>query len=233
MDHAARDARAALVGHGDVIGAKRGLATDGISIVGANEASCDDLLAVFGVRGPAAGCYCQRYKLHPGEAFSKFPREERARRLREQTSCGNPAAGTTSGLVAYLDGEPAGWCAVEPRPAYFGLLRVYRTPWEGRNEDRTDESIWSVTCVLVRAGKRRRGIAYALAEAAVEHARSRGARALEAYPMRTEAGTITWDEIHVGAQSIFAAAGLHEVTRPGLRRVVMRIDFPANMGGST
>jgi GNAT superfamily N-acetyltransferase len=85
--------------------------------------------------------------------------------------------------------------------------------------------VWSVTCVLVRAGYRKRGIAYALAQAAVEHARSRGAGALEAYPMRTEAGEITWDEIHVGAQSIFAAAGMAEVTRPGKRRVVMRIDF--------
>ena len=43
--------------------------------------------------------------------------------------------------------------------------------------------------------------------------------------MRTEAGEITWDEIHVGAQSIFAAAGMDEVSRPGVRRAVMRIDF--------
>jgi hypothetical protein len=57
------------------------------------------------------------------------------------------------------------------------------------------------------------------------HARARGAYALEAYPMRAEAGEITWDEIHVGAQSIFAAAGMSEVSRPGVRRAVMRIDF--------
>jgi hypothetical protein len=43
--------------------------------------------------------------------------------------------------------------------------------------------------------------------------------------MRTEAGEVTWDEIHVGAQSIFAAAGLAEVSRPGKRRIVMRIGF--------
>ena len=52
-----------------------------------------------------------------------------------------------------------------------------------------------------------------------------GARALEAYPMRAEAGQITWDEIHVGAQSIFAAAGMSEVSRPGIRRAVMRIEL--------
>ena len=32
-------------------------------------------------------------------------------------------------------------------------------------------------------------------------------------------------ELHVGTQGIFAAAGFTEVSRPTLRRVVMRIDF--------
>ena len=146
-------------------------------------------------------------------------------RLRVQTNSGQPGADTTSGLVAYLDREPVGWCAVEPRTAYPGLLRVYRVPWENRDEDKSDDGVWAVTCVLVRAGYRKRGIAYALAAAAVAHARDRGARALEAYPMRTEIGEVTWDEVHVGAQSIFAAAGMQEVSRPGKRRLVMRIEF--------
>jgi GNAT superfamily N-acetyltransferase len=196
-----------------------------IRVVAANEAGCGELEAVFGERGPAAFCRCQRYKLAPGEAFSKFPVEERIQRLREQTHCGEPDAAASSGLIAYLDGVPVGWCAVEPRTAYLGLLRVYRVPWEGRDEDRADASVWAVTCVLVRAGFRARGVAYALARAAVEHARRHGARALEAYPMRTEVGEVTWDEIHVGTESIFAASGLREVTRPGKRRLVMRIDF--------
>jgi GNAT superfamily N-acetyltransferase len=176
-------------------------------------------------------CQCQRYKLAPREAFSRFPAEERARRLREQTNPGNPDAEATTGIVAYLDGEPVGWCAVQPRTAYPGLLRVYRTPWEGRSEDKSDDTVWAVTCVFVRAGYRKRGIAYALAAAAVEHARARGARALEAYPMRSEIGEVTWDEIHVGSESIFVAAGMHEVSRPGVRRVVMRVDFADNRGG--
>ena len=199
--------------------------TDAFSVVPANEASWDDLQTVFGERGSARSCQCQRYKLAPREAFSKFSAEERARRLREQTNPGTPDADATTGLIAYLDGEPVGWCAVQPRTAYPGLLRVYRTPWEGRSEDKADASVWAVTCVFVRAGFRRRGVAYALAAAAVDYAKSRGARALEAYPMRSEIGEITWDEIHVGAQSIFADAGMAEVSRPGIRRAVMRVDF--------
>ena len=197
-----------------------------LTIVPANEAACDDLQVVFGTRGTARICQCQRYKLHRGEAFAKFPVAERARRLREQTRCGHADAETTSGLVAYLDREPVGWCAVERRPAFHGLVRSGRVPWEGRDEDRDDESIWAVTCVFVRAGFRGRGVAYALARAAVETARECGARAVEAYPMLTTPGQrITLDEIHVGTTSMFAAPGLAEVNRPTLRRVVMRLDF--------
>ena len=44
--------------------------------------------------------------------------------------------------------------------------------------------------------------------------------------MLTEPGKeIAWGEFHVGSRTIFADAGFTEVSRPTLRRVVMRIDF--------
>ena len=202
--------------------------TDRVTVVPANEAPWDDLQVVIGTRGPAALCQCQRYKLERKESFGSFPAEERAARLREQTNCGQPGAGSTSGLVAYLDGEPVGWCAIEPRAAYGGLLRVYKVPWEGRTEDRADDSVWAITCVFTRAGYRRKGIGHALVGAAADHARRRGARAVEGYPMITEPGKdITWNEMHVGSRSMFANAGFAEVSHPTPRRVVMRIDFTA------
>ena len=192
-------------------------------IVPANEASWEDLQAIFGTRGAGARCQCQRYKLAPREAFSRFPVEERAFRLRRQTDCGNPDSDTTSGLVAYVDGEPVGWCAVEPRSAYEGLVRTFKVPWEGRDEDRTDASVWAVTCVFTRAGFRKRGVSRALASAAVDFARKRGARAVEGYPITTK--DVISEELHVGTEGVFAAAGFAEVSRPTLRRLVMRIDF--------
>ncbi len=200
--------------------------TEPITVVPANEASWEDLQAVFGRRGSATVCQCQRFKLYPKESFGSFPAEVRALRLREQTNSGHPEAESTAGLVAYLEGEPVGWCAVEPRSAYHGLARVYKVPWEGRHEDKTDASVWAVTCFFVRTGFRHRGISYALARAAADFARERGARAVEGYPMITRPGReITWDEMLVGNRSIFAAAGFTEVNKPTLRRVVMRIDF--------
>ena len=44
--------------------------------------------------------------------------------------------------------------------------------------------------------------------------------------MLTQPGhDVPWGEIHVGSHRIFEAAGFREVSRPGKRRVVMRIDF--------
>jgi len=200
-----------------------------VRIVPANDASCADLQAVFGTRGPAARCQCQRFKLRPREAFARFPVEERASRLRAQTRCGHPDADVTSGLVAYLDGEPVGWCAVEPRTAYTGLVRNNRVPWEGRSEDKADDTVWAVTCLFTRAGFRKRGVSRALARAAVDFARERGARAIEGYPMTSKNAML--EELHVGTEGTFAAAGFTGVSRPTIRRAVMRIDFEKGTTG--
>jgi GNAT superfamily N-acetyltransferase len=194
-----------------------------ISVVPANEASWDDLQRVFGTRGPATRCQCQRYKLRRGEFFAGFPAEERAERLRQQTDCGQPEATRTSGLVAYLDSEPVGWCAVEPRTAYEGLVRNNRVPWEGREQDRTDDSVWAVTCLFTRAGFRKRGVSRALARAAVDFARERGASAVEGYPVTTR--NVILEELHVGTEGVFVDAGFTEVSRPTVRRAVVRVDF--------
>jgi len=194
-----------------------------ISVVPANEASWEDLQTVFGTRGEASRCQCQRYKLRPRESFAAFPAEERAYRLRQQTDCGHRESGTTSGLVAYLDSEPVGWCAIEPRTAYAGLLRNTRVPWAGRAEDKADDSVWAVTCIFTRVGFRKRGVSRALARAAVDFAGQCGARAIEGYPMTTK--NVMLEELHVGTEGVFADAGFTEVSRPTLRRVVMRVDF--------
>jgi GNAT superfamily N-acetyltransferase len=195
-----------------------------IRVVPANEASWDEVCAVLGDRGDAARCQCQWFKI-PQRDWRDVPVDERAHRLRVSTECDDTDAPATSGLVAYVDDEPAGWCAVEPRSA-FVRLRDMRVPWSGRDENPDDDGVWAVTCFVTRAGYRRLGVMDALALATVEHARARGARAVEGYPMATRPGVdIPWGELHVGARSSFEAAGFREVTHPTSRRFVMRIDF--------
>lgn len=195
-----------------------------VTIVPANEASWDDLQTVFGTRGYAASCQCQYFKIFDKD-WRSVPVAERAERLRQQTGCGDPDAPSTSGLIAYLEDEPVGWSAVEPRIAYPRLARM-RVPWTDREEDRSDSTVWALTCFAVRVGYRRRGVMRALTRAAVDFARDRGASAIEGYPMMTEPGKeLTWGELYVGSRDIFADAGFTEVSHPTKRRYVMRIDF--------
>jgi GNAT superfamily N-acetyltransferase len=194
-----------------------------MTVVPANEASWADLQAILGT-ADAGHCQCQRFKIR-GWIWRDSTQDGRTAMLQDQTACGEPSAPTTSGLVGYVDGTPAGWVAVEPRTAY-PKLRTSRIPWTGRSEDKDDDGVWAVTCMVVRKGFRGRGLTYLLARATIDHARSRGARALEAYPMVTQPGKqITWGELHVGPRQAFEDAGFTEVARPTVRRTVMRIDF--------
>jgi GNAT superfamily N-acetyltransferase len=223
MEHRATGNRA-VEGH-------QPLTSASLTVVPANQVPWEDLRAVFGDRD-SGRCNCQRFKTR-GWFWEQATDEQRRAQLRDQANCDDPAATSTTGLVAYLHdaGEdspatPVGWVAVEPRTEYPRLLGL-PTVWKGRpDEDKDDDSVWAVTCFVVRKGYRRRGITYALAEAAVGYARANGARALEGYAMLTQPGReITWGELHVGARQVFAEAGLAEVSRPSVRRAVMRIDF--------
>ncbi len=106
----------------------------------------------------------------------------------------------------------------------YGRVRGSPVPWEGRDEDKDDPSVWAIACLVVRKGYRRQGLTYPLVAAAVEHARAQGAGAIEGYPL-IAAGTVTWDELSVGPVGPFLAAGFREVSHPTKRRLVMRLDF--------
>ena len=144
-----------------------------VRVVPAGDVDRADLEAVFGTRGDPSRCFCQRFRMQPGESWASVGRDELAARLRDQIDDrrdGSPAPG----LVAFLDGQPVGWCALDRRSTYPRLLRNVRVPWEGRDEDKLDDSVWAVTCFVTRTGFRRRGISHALCRAAVTHAPRRG-----------------------------------------------------------
>lgn len=192
---------------------------DELRIVPANEASWDDLQQIL--TGAAGRCQCQRQRLGDRDWWY-MPESERGAILREETHCDDPRATETIGVVAYLDDEPVGWAAVDRRGVY-GRLRGSPVPWKGRDQDKDDPTVWAIACIIVRKGYRGRGYTYPLVAAATEHARSRGAAAVEGYPML---GTdVIWDEMNVGPLGPFVAAGYREVSHPTKRRMVVRIDF--------
>jgi GNAT superfamily N-acetyltransferase len=125
-------------------------------------------------------------------------------------------SGEVPGVLAYRGREPVGWCAVAPRESYPALGRskilapVDETP------------VWSVTCFFVKRGFRKHGVSRALLEAAVRLARSRGARAVEGYPVEPVEERAPDAFVWTGLAAAFRKAGFREVERRSPTRPIMR-----------
>lgn len=190
-----------------------------VRIIPISETPWGDVVQVFGTRGDPSTCWCQYFKVD-GAGWKRGDRELFESMLREQSTVDGPGPG----LIAYVDGQPAGWVAVEPRPR---TPRIFNSPisMAGRREPDDDESVWAVTCLVVRVGFRRKGLGAALLTAAVEQARSGGARVIEGYPVETSGpAKSSAAELYHGTVSMFVDAGFEIVTRPTERRAVARLE---------
>jgi GNAT superfamily N-acetyltransferase len=168
-----------------------------------------DLEKLFGKRGATGGCWCMWWRQTRAE-FSRMHGEPNRMAFKAIVE-----SGIVPGLLAYVDGEPVGWCAVEPRGSYPTLDR-------SRILARVDEKeVWSVPCFYVAKDFRGRGLMRDLLTAAINWAGRHGARIVEAYPV--ESGSKLPDSsIYTGAVPVFRAAGFVEVLRRSERRPIMR-----------
>jgi GNAT superfamily N-acetyltransferase len=126
-------------------------------------------------------------------------------------------SGRVPGILAYAEGEPVGWCSVAPREELPGL--------EHREALRRidDTPVWSIVCFFVARTHRGQGLMRRLLRAAVAHARSEGARVLEAYP-RTEAAPNPQDASGFrGLLSVLEAEGFVEVARRARDEPILRL----------
>jgi len=191
-----------------------------VTIRSASDVPWRDVERVFETPGDPRTCWCQYFKLR-GTDFDRADVATLASALRDQTRQASP----TPGLVAFVDDQPAGWVAVEPRDDYPRLRRS-RVAAGGSAEEWGDASVWSIVCFVVRKDFRRRGVAAALVAGAVEHAREAGARVVEAYPVDSDelAGSAAGSLYH-GTVTMFQAAGFAEIARPSPSRRVMALSL--------
>lgn len=194
------------------------MTSSAVRVVSVADAPWQDVQAVFGTRGDPSTCWCQFFKMAQAE-WKSATRASCEPLLERQVRELDPPPG----VIAYLDSEPVGWCAVEPRRNYPELHRTRVHP----DPDPTDDgSVWSVTCFVVRVGFRRKGIATALLAGAVEQARSHGARVVEGYPVDpTARAKVASAGLYYGIVSQFLANGFAEVSRPRPDRALMRLEL--------
>ena len=117
------------------------------------------------------------------------------------------------GVLAYVDGDVAGWCSVAPKATYLALVNSRTIPHV------QDEDAWSVVCFVVLPGFRRRGLMHHLLDGAVGHAQGMGATTLEGYPVDPGSERIDQTSGYVGTAQLFEAHGFTRVRQTAGRRI--------------
>jgi GNAT superfamily N-acetyltransferase len=169
-----------------------------------------DFEKLFGKRGACAGCWCMWWRLSAKE-FEAKKGEANRRAMRRLVR-----SGETPGIIAYLDGEPVGWCSVAPR-SHFPRLERSRIL---RPVD--DKPVWSVVCLFISKTHRKTGISVKLLEAAAKFARKSGARIVEGYAVEPKKGRTADVFAFHGPASAYRRTGFREVARRSETRPIMR-----------
>jgi GNAT superfamily N-acetyltransferase len=168
--------------------------------------------------GDGKSCQCQWWTLTNAQ-FDSTTQDERRELLRSEVAAGPPPA-----LIAYVDGEAAGWVRVGPRTRQVRLARTRN--FAASQEDWDDPGVWAVSCFVVRKEHRNQGLNAQLLEAALDYARAGGARVVEAYPSDPHAGKkIPVNDLYRGVLSTFEAAGFREVARPRPDLAIVSLDL--------
>jgi len=179
----------------------------------------DDAQHALSGGGDGHGCQCQWWMITNAE-WQKTSQEQRESLLRDEIEAGPPPA-----LIAYVDGEAAGWVRIGPRTTQVRIGRT-RNFTDATQEPWDDDSVWSVSCFVVRKEHRNQGLNAKLLDAAIGYARTSGARVIEAYPLDLDAGKkIPVNDLFHGVLSTFEEAGFREVARPKPHLAIVSLDL--------
>lgn len=177
------------------------------------KARWSDLERVFGPNGANSGCWCMWFRRPRKEWQAEHGMGNR------DAFKGLAESGAPLGVLAYVDGVPAGWCAVAPREDYATLARSRLFPSSG------EARLWAITCLFVHRDFRHKGLTRPLIEGAAAYAKKKGAKVVEAYPVVAEGRADPARGYH-GFAGVFRAAGFEEIDRPSPTRARMEIRFP-------
>ncbi|MEX2237217.1 MAG: GNAT family N-acetyltransferase [Dehalococcoidia bacterium] len=168
----------------------------------------------FSAQSPVKNCWCMWWR-RTGDEFEKGRGAGNRKALQALAETGPPP-----GLVAYLDGEPIGWCSLGPREDYGRLQRSRAlAPVD-------DQPVWSIVCFFVHPKHRSRGVAEAMLAAATVYAREHGASLLEAYPRDRGPHRQDDESVFTGPMPLYMrGAGFHEVARRNPERPILRLSL--------
>lgn len=176
----------------------------------------DDFLMLFGPSGACYGCWCQHFRIRPRDRqtlSSEAKRELMIARINQ---------GPPPGLIAFQGDDPVGWMQIGPRADVPEWNNPGRSSSPLPDAPADDPAVWAVSCFYFRSRVRGRGLSHQMLAAGINHARTSGARLLEASPM-DQAKQSKSIGLFVGSTSTFAKAGFQTVAQAKPNRPLMRL----------
>lgn len=140
-----------------------------LKILPVTESLWPQLEQLFGKSGACNGCWCMYWRI--GADYHKRDRVLNKKDLQKLISSGRP-----SGLLAFVDDVPAGWCQLTPRQDLPWLTK------NGYGNFNTAKNVWCISCFFIKAGFRKKGLTTELIKEAIKQAKKSNAELLEAYP---------------------------------------------------
>jgi len=168
---------------------------------------------LMGEKGGCGNCWCMHFRL-PYKTFQENKPNGNKKMMKDLVHKGMP-----QGLIASMNSEPVGWIAMAPREDYMKIenSRVFKRI--------DDQPVWSITCFFVKKEYRHKGLSQQLIKGAVDHAKKKKIKILEAYPAIPYAEKVPHPFLWVGVLSSFVKNGFTIVRQQSKSRAMVRIEL--------
>lgn len=168
---------------------------------------------LMGEKGGCGNCWCMYFRL-PYKVFQNNKPEGNKKIMKKLVNSGMP-----QGLIASIHNQPVGWIAMAPRQDYLKLesSRIFK-PID-------DQPVWSITCFFIKKEFRHQGLSEKLIKGAIDFAKKKKIKILEAYPAIPYAENVPHPFLWVGVLSSFLKNGFEIVRQQSKSRAMVRIDL--------
>jgi GNAT superfamily N-acetyltransferase len=171
----------------------------------------NQFVELFGERGACANCWCMYYRLSKADFNSGKLNNGNKNSMQAIILNGKPA-----GLLGYLKEKPVAWCAFAPREDFIKLEK-------SRVHKRIDNKmVWSIPCFFIHKEYRNSGISGLLLQRAIEYAKSKAIKIIEAYPTIPTQEKLPDSFAWVGFYKTFERTGFKIVDRKSKNRPMVR-----------
>ena len=157
-------------------------------------------------------CYCM--ETHRTQDEEEWAQRTAADNRRDMSAM--IGGGEVTALLAYVDGKPVGWCNYGETTHLHGVMLKLKL------DAPEHDSVGSVACFVIAAPYRGHGIATRLLDAAIERLRSKGLRAVEAYPRKDGDGDSSAQAHYRGSLRMYEKAGFEPYRDMGRYLIVRK-----------